>query len=88
MRRPFPPCSAGSGARYECSFNRGHGPADVETPHLCPTRSVPHRLERECHFNGPAAVETSRPSLPDRVPVAVVQALVGDLSIHPAADRG
>ena len=46
------------------------GPQRVESPQLCGAGLIADRLERNRHFDRPAAFELAYRSVPDRVPVA------------------
>ena len=61
--------------------------AQLNAPHLVLTRHVAHRLERNRHLGGPAAVEAAGVHVPHRIPVGVRIALVGDQLIGEAAER-
>ena len=62
-------------------------PPQLHTPHLRRPGAVSQGLERNLHFNGPAAVEPSGPHIPDRVPVAVGIAFVGELLVGARPER-
>ncbi len=64
----------------------GHAPLDVEAPGLRPAGPVTQRPERDLRLERPAAREPAGANVPDRVPVAVPGAFVGDLTVHPAPE--
>ena len=59
---------------------------ELQAPDLVLARLEPERLERDLHLHGPAALEAARARIPDRIPVVVGVALVGDLVVEEAAD--
>jgi len=57
----------------------------VDAPDLGGAGPIPERSERDRGFHRPAALEPARPEIPDRIPVDVHLALVGDLGVEAAA---
>ena len=61
-------------------------PAQLDAPYLVRSGPETERLERNLHFDGPAAVEAARAHVPDGIPVGIRVAFVGDLLILEAPD--
>ena len=64
-----------------------HLAGEAEPPHLRPPRTVAQGLEWNRRLERPPAGEPPRPHGPDGIPVRAVVPLVGDLPVHPAAER-
>ena len=62
-------------------------PPELQTPDLRAAGPIPERFERNLHLGRPAALEPAGAHVPDRIPVAVGVAFVGDLKVEDAADR-
>ena len=60
---------------------------DLDAPEMWRLRAVAQALERNLHLKRPAAVEAAGPHVPDRIPVGVGVALVGELLVRPCAER-
>jgi hypothetical protein len=59
--------------------------ASLKAPYLIAAWTKSKRRERDRAFSDPAVLESSHRHLPHGIPVAVVQAFVGKLTLVPAA---